>query len=73
MPAGKPTAEAQADAIVADIRAEVDAWMGEKTDAPAGGASAEVIGRTSGGDFIYDLNPGDLEKEFYAQDRKSVV
>ena len=66
-PAGKLTVEAQVDAIEADIRAEVDARMGEKTDVPAGGTSAEVIGRTSGGDFIYDLNPGDLEKEFYAQ------
>ena len=31
-PAGKLTAEAQADAIVADIRAEVDARMAEKED-----------------------------------------
>ena len=67
MPAGKPTAEAQADAIMADIRAEVDARMAEKTDVPSGGANVEVIGHAPGGDFIYDLNPGDLEKEFYAQ------
>ena len=67
MPAGKLTAEAQADAIVADIRAEVDARMAEKTDVPADGANVEVIGHAPGGDFIYDLNPGDLEKEFYAQ------
>ena len=36
-------------------------------DVPAGGANVEVIGHASGGDFIYDLHPGDLEKEFYAQ------
>ena len=65
-PTGKLAAEAKADAIVADIRAEVDARMAEKTDVPTGGASAEVIGHAPGGDFIYDLNPGDLEKEFYA-------
>ena len=66
-PAGKSAAEAKADAIVADVRAEVDARMAEKTDVPTGGANAEVIGHAPGGDFIYDLNPGDLEKEFYAQ------
>ena len=26
-----------------------------------------MIGHASGGDFIYDLHPGDLEREFYAQ------
>ena len=26
-----------------------------------------MIGHAPGGDFIYDLNPGDLEKDFYAQ------
>ena len=51
---------------MADIRAEVDARMGEKTDVSAGGASTDVIGHTSKGDFIYDWNPSDLEKEFYA-------
>ena len=55
------------DAIEADIRAEVDARMGEKVDVSAGGASIEVIGHASGGDFIYDLSPDDLEKEFYAR------
>ena len=34
---------------------------------PAGGAGIEVIGHASGGDFIYDLSPDDLEKEFYAR------
>ena len=66
-PAGKLAVEAQVDAIEADIRAEVDAKMGEKVDISSGGAGIEVIGRASGGDFIYDLSPGDLEKEFYAQ------
>ena len=36
-------------------------------DVPAGGADDEVIGHALGGDFIYDLNPGDLEREFYAR------
>ena len=67
MPTGKLTAEAQADAIVADIRAEVDARLAKKADVPTGGANDEVIGHAPGGDFIYDLNPGDLEREFYAQ------
>ena len=66
-PAGKTAAEAKADAIVADIRDDVDTKMAEETDVPAGGTSAEVIGHASCGDFIYDLNPGDLEREFYAQ------
>ena len=61
-PAGKPTAEAQADAILAEIRAEVDARMAEEMDVPAGGANVEVIGHASGGGFIYDLHPGDLER-----------
>ena len=65
-PAGRLAVEAHVDAIEADIRAEVDARMGEKTDVSAGGASTEVIGYASGGDFIFDLNPDDLEKEFYA-------
>ena len=66
-PAGKLTAEAQADAIVADIRAEVDARMAEESDVPAGGANVDVIGHAPGGDFIYYSHPGDLEREFYAQ------
>ena len=65
--AGKLAVEAQVDAIVADVRAEVDARMGEKVDVSTGGPSIEVIGLASGGDFIYDLSPDDLEKEFYAQ------
>ena len=65
--AGKSSAEAQADEILAEIRAEVDARMAEETEVPAGGANDEVIGRALGGDFIYDLNPGDLEREFYAR------
>ena len=52
---------------MADIRAEVDTRMAEESDVPTGGANDEVIGYAPGGDFIYDLNPGDLEKEFYAQ------
>ena len=36
-------------------------------DVPTGGTSTEVIGRAFGGDFIYDLSPNDLEKEFYAR------
>ena len=55
-PAGKLATEVQADAIVADIRAKVDARIGEETDVSAGGANTEVIGHTCGGDFIYDLN-----------------
>ena len=55
-PAGRLAVEAQVDAIEADIRAEVDARMGEKVDVSAGGAGIEVIGRASGGDFIYDLS-----------------
>ena len=65
--ARKLSAEAKADAIVAEVRAEVDARMAEESVVPAGGANVEVIGHASGGDFIYDLHPGDLEKEFYAQ------
>ena len=65
-PAGRLAAEAQLDAIEADIRAEVAARMGEKVDISAGGATIEVIGRAPGGDFIYYLSPDDLEKEFYA-------
>ena len=36
-------------------------------DVSSGGIGIEVIGRASGGDFIYDLIPDDLEKEFYAR------
>ena len=60
-------AEEKVDAIVAEARAEVDARMEEETDVPAGGANDEVISHAPGGDLIYDLNPDDLEREFYAQ------
>ena len=72
-PAGKLTVEERADAIVAEARAEGDARMAEGTGVPAGGAGDEVIGPALGGDFIYDLNPGDLEREFYARTAQAVL
>ena len=37
--------EVRVDAIEAEIRAEVDAKLGEKEKVPAGGAGIEVIGQ----------------------------
>ena len=71
-PAGKPTAEERADAIVADAWAEVDARTAKETGVPAGGTDDEVIGHVLGGDFIYDLNPSELEKEFYARSAQEI-
>ena len=40
---------------------------------PTGGTDDEVIGHALSGDFIYDLNPGDLEREFYARTAQAVL
>ena len=51
-PAGKPTTEERADAVVAEARAEVDARMAKEAGVPAGGTDDEGIGHVLGGDFI---------------------
>ena len=71
-PTSRHAVEARVDAIEAEIRAAVDARLGEKENVPAGGAGIEVIGHASGGDIIYDLSPDDLEKEFYAHWHRSI-
>ena len=58
---------------MAEARAEVDARMAKEAGVPAGGTDDEVIGHVLGGDFIYDLNPSELEREFYAQMTQAVL